>query len=183
MLSIASQTVQLNASGRRNTAPSGRPWFGRPVSQFSWHCSGHFYHTTTGWMFGTNPGRVLAKTTWRKTGTEATDGAWLRGVLMGLEHTASYVPLLRVVVPRLLALLGHGPSIKPGRDDIPKLRARKSHTLTIEGLGAFCARYGLTPTELLQCELELERVSIATLLSYRVVRLIASVDCGDESSW
>jgi len=70
-------------------------------------CSGFFWKTPDGRVYGPKPDRVLSKTFWCRTNlSRGKRLRWLKEVCISLEKSCSYVPVLQVVVNRMLALLG-----------------------------------------------------------------------------
>jgi hypothetical protein len=89
------------------------------VSSGNWDttefCSGHFWHTSIGRVFGPRPGRVLYKTFWSTT-KYRNPRPWLRAVCSSLQYNG-HVPILGLLLSRLTQLLGEGPLAK-----LPTLR-------------------------------------------------------------
>lgn len=78
-------------------------------------CSGQFWHAGRGRVFGPTPARVISKTFWTIHKFKRTkEIRFLRGVVGGLQASASHVPLLSVLLDRLDYLLGPGVSIVYG---------------------------------------------------------------------
>jgi len=67
-------------------------------------CSGRFWCTAEGRVWGPKPGRWLSKIGY-SVGSEEQPLSWFKGVLLGVKQNTGHVPLLGPVVKHLLSLL------------------------------------------------------------------------------
>jgi hypothetical protein len=126
-------------------------------------CSAVFWPTTDGPVLGPKVGRVLGKTFF--CGKPFHDYLpWLRGVCLSLLKSCSFIPILRVLVPHLLALAGTG---KVWRDDHYQYKslAARPHECCDETWIYFYQRYGLHESDVLEMEEEISKTTIESVLS------------------
>lgn len=114
-------------------------------------CSGLFWPTTDGVVFGPKPGRVLAKLFHSQTYyTPANAVAWSRAVALGLARDTHHVPVLRVVIARVLDLT-RGTKPLRLRPDY-HIHATHQHDASVDTLIFAADRYGVSPDEIVALE-------------------------------
>jgi hypothetical protein len=138
-------------------------------------CSSLFYPTTDGSVMGPKIGRVIGKTFHSMHKSSNGDYMpWLRGVCLSMKHTCSYVPILRVLIPRLLEISGEG---KVWRDHGHQYKsmAVQSHDVCDETWEFMYERYGLGESDVLAIESKLRTVELGRI-SYPVLLDIVKRD-------
>jgi len=110
-------------------------------------CSGLFYPTNDGIVLGPKVGRVLAKTFQSLNKFDNYD-PWLRGTLLSIRASCSFVPILRVIVDTLLDKVGHGKVFR-SRSHEYKSMANRCHECTEDTFAFFEERYGLSESDCL----------------------------------
>jgi hypothetical protein len=145
-------------------------------------CSGRFWPTPHGRVFGPKPGRVLAKTFWHlRRLTKSKRRRHIRGVATGLSKICAHVPILRVVMPAILAAtrdLGKVPPIYVDRWE-GRIRAESEHVADrIPMLDMVDRLYHVSPTQLAETELWLRSVVTdePVLFDSLVLEQFATVD-------
>jgi hypothetical protein len=127
-------------------------------------CSSIFWPTSDGLVLGPKIGRVLGKTFYCMNRFDSGDYLpWLRGVCLSLRTTCSYVPILRVLVPRLLSLCGRG---KVWRESAHEYKnwASTSHSCIEQTWDFVMDRYGLDESDIEDMENEIAQVTIGQSL-------------------
>jgi hypothetical protein len=110
-------------------------------------CSGLFYPTADGIVLGPKIGRVLAKT-FQSLNKFGDYTPWLRGTLLSIRASCSFVPILRVIVDTLLDRVGEG-KVHRQRHHEYKSMAARSHECSADTFAFFEQRYGLTESDCL----------------------------------
>lgn len=121
-------------------------------------CSGRFYPSSRGTIWGPKIGRVLAKTGWalKPYGRRRTQ-QWLKGVALGMMNDVAHIPVLRVVTATMARVAGNA---KP-MDDIEMKKYRwyehehEPAEATDDTILFVCAVYDCTPGELRALEDEI----------------------------
>lgn len=126
-------------------------------------CSGLFYPTECGFVLGPKIGRVLAKTFMCMHKLPTSYLAWLRGVCMSLQKSTSFIPILRVIIPRFLELTcGRKVWIDRGYDY--KIWADNSHDVVEDTWTFMWQRYNLGEAEILTLEDEIRGIQVGHVL-------------------
>jgi len=69
-------------------------------------CSGRFYPTDSGVVFGPKIGRILVKTFYAQVDyTDDKGERWLKAVCLGLLRDTAFIPVLRALIPHVLSLV------------------------------------------------------------------------------
>jgi hypothetical protein len=127
-------------------------------------CSSIFWPTSDGSVLGPKIGRVLGKTFYSMNRFDSGDYLpWLRGVCLSLKTSCSFVPILRVLIPRLLSLCGEGKVWRESAHEYKSL-ASTSHSCTEETWDFVLERYGLDESDIKDMEDEIDRVTIGSTL-------------------
>ena len=105
-------------------------------------CSGLFYPTNNGIVLGPKIGRVLAKGFQSMRKFESYR-PWLRGVLLSIRNSSSFVPILRVLVETMLKRVGVGKVFRESNFKYKSL-ANSSHECSEETFAFFEKRYGIS---------------------------------------
>jgi len=114
-------------------------------------------------VLGPKIGRVLSKTFQCRHLMPGRYLGWLRGVCIGMNCSASFVPILRVLVPRLEQLSGHSRVVDV--DDYPeKIRASQRHEVSDETWEFFFVRYGVSKVRALELESQIARMELGDVL-------------------
>jgi len=116
-------------------------------------CSSLLWPTDSGSVLGPKVGRFLAKTFYC---THKFDGGylpWLKGVCLSLMRSCSFVPILRVLIPRLLHLCGDVDAWYEKSYKYKSL-ATQSHDLCEDTWVFFTQRYGLSEADVVCMEEE-----------------------------
>lgn len=123
-------------------------------------CSQLLWPTDAGHVLGPKIGRILGKT-FICINHYSGDGyqKWLRGTCLSLAKSVSYIPILRVLFPRLLELLGLGDKIDDGHDKY-KSRSTEYHSCCAATWTVMLDRYDLTESEVVLLEEEVAQVNI-----------------------
>jgi hypothetical protein len=122
-------------------------------------CSSLLWPTDSGSVLGPKVGRFLAKTFYC---THKFDGGylpWLKGVCLSLLRSCSFVPILRVLVPRLLHLCGDVHAWYEKSHKYKSL-AEESHDLCEDTWSFFTQRYGLSESDVVRMEEEIRCIPI-----------------------
>jgi len=126
-------------------------------------CSSLFWPTNDGTVLGPKIGRFLAKTFYCVHKFDGGYMPWLRGVCLSLENTCSFVPILRVIVPRLLFLCGVG-KVWRGEKYLYKSLAANQHSVVEETWAFMQDRYGLSESDVLAMEEQAAQITIGSTL-------------------
>lgn len=110
-------------------------------------CSGLFYPTNHGVVLGPKIGRVLAKG-FQSMRRFDSYRPWLRGVLLSIRNSSSFVPILRVLVETMLTRVGVGKVFREN-DFKYKSLAHSSHDCCEETFEFFEKRYGISENDVL----------------------------------
>jgi len=70
------------------------------------YCSGWFWPSSVGHVYGPKMGRILTKGGWSKK-PETEPLAWAKAVAMGLKRDTHHIPVLRTIVDKVLELTQH----------------------------------------------------------------------------
>jgi len=127
-------------------------------------CSALFYPTSDGTVLGPKIGRILAKTFHCMHHLPGKYLEWVRGVCMSLRKSTSFIPILRVLIPRFLELTeGRGEWL--AKEYEYKIWASHCHSVTERTWSFMLERYGLGEAEILELEGEIRRLSIGDRLT------------------
>jgi hypothetical protein len=110
-------------------------------------CSGLFYPTADGVVLGPKVGRVIAKTFQSLNKFNDYD-PWLRGTLLSIRASCSFIPILRVIVETLLDRVGHGKVHRSRSYDYKSMACRR-HECCEDTFVFFEQRYGLSESDCL----------------------------------
>lgn len=118
-------------------------------------CSSRLYKLADRYTFGPKPGRVLAKLGYViDPPPTVSRESMVRGIALGLEKQTSFIPPLRVVVKRLLALTEGHAAYYDRRYDAYKMNYTTVHKETPDVYDSLFQQYGWTPTIQKQFEKE-----------------------------
>jgi hypothetical protein len=144
-------------------------------------CSGLFWPTPEGSVWGPKIGRIVAKTTWLiDPGNTLNPTDWLRTVAKGFVRDTAHIPVLRVFFPTLLRACGPGRTVTPRKSYRP--HALASHTACENTWALMAAHYGVTRAEVEDLEKWLERQQPPALLDHPVLDRIVAVDLPQEGT-
>jgi len=141
-------------------------------------CSGRFYPTNHGVVFGPKIGRILAKTFHSMNEYQNHVGKrWVRTVALGLHRDTHFVPILRVFIRKHLELTIGLKTIKIREEE--KIHAMAYHEATPETFALLEHVYGYSATTIIQTEEWLDKaiISIPCTLSHPVLDDIIEQDC------
>jgi hypothetical protein len=134
-----------------------------------------------GWVLGPKPGRVFSKLFWTiKTVPEHQRRAHVRGVCLGLHKSTGFVPVIRALVARMLAItadLGDVPIVRRDRWE-GRVEARRHHCLDAPRAARMMERlYDVTWGEVLAAESRIGTLTDApALVDDPILARIALVD-------
>lgn len=89
-------------------------------------CSGRFWCTTEGRVWGPKPGRWLSKIGF-SVGSEEKPLTWFKGVLLGVKQNTAHVPVLGATVKHLLTMLTHVKAKASQPESYLKINVTKEH--------------------------------------------------------
>jgi len=139
-------------------------------------CSSFLYPTRDGSVLGPKIGRVLGKTFYSMY--KSSNGnymPWLRGVCLSLRASCSFVPILRVLVPRLLVLAGEG-DVYEEHGHQYKSFANSMHDVC-EGTWEFLySRYGLSESDIRSLEDKISQCELGIMKDETLLAMIMR-DC------
>jgi hypothetical protein len=131
-----------------------RPKFKQNVDwRVSEYCSGYFYPSSIGYIYGPKIGRTLTKNAWSKM-PEKVPAAWARAVALGLERDVNHIPILRVL-PKVVLKLTEGVDARPYQERDPtkfKPHASKGGEAVPETYELINLLYGVDRNEIHECE-------------------------------
>jgi hypothetical protein len=107
-------------------------------------CSGYFWHSSGGRVWGPKPGRFLAKIGY-SVNEQRDPSGWMAGVLIGVKQDVSHVPILNTLVSHCLELLGNK-RVGAVRDE-HKFHVGRAHKPTAETYQQFYDIYGCSPAD------------------------------------
>jgi hypothetical protein len=146
-------------------------------------CSSLAWPSESGTVFGPKPGRVLARSGWKRMHLKAKWLQHLAGDARSMETAVAHVPLLRVWVQTMLRLTLGVEGITD-KDHQHKVRAAVKHVATPATLAMFYMRYDVAPVELLDMEDELRHVrKLPYLLEHPAFARVVRVDGGGAEEW
>jgi len=142
------------------------------------YCSGRFWPTKDGLIFGPKPGRILSKTFHAML--EYNDRMcmrWLRTVALGLHRDTNFLPVVRVVVRRTLELTEGLKVIQVKEEE--KIHAMQFHEPSTETFLMYEHLYGLSQGEVLLLEkfIEDKMVAVPCTFHHNYLTRIVDVDC------
>jgi len=149
------------------------------------YCSGRFYPTNHGLVFGPKPGRVIAKSFHCRLPLNDHEGKrWLKAVCLGLEKSTAFVPVLRVVIRKQLQLLER---YTPAHYEYEpeKVVATEWHEITWRTMAMMEHLYDLTPTQVFELEAFIEREvkSLPCTIQHPYLDQIIEHDCPLEETY
>lgn len=122
------------------------------------YCSGWFYPSSSGYVYGPKIGRTLTKSAWSRQ-PEANPQAWAKAVALGLKRDTAHIPITRALVARVLELTENVDArAYYDFDHVDTLRCKyKPHstvasTATAETFEFLYLQYGVTEHEVKQAE-------------------------------
>lgn len=139
-------------------------------------CSGVFWHSTAGRLWGPKPGRVISKTFFSVRQYNPVEAAaWVRGVCMSMRNDVQHIPVLRVFVARLLALT-HG--LRAMAVDREHRIHAPAAAQPVEATWSQAARrYGCGVSDLVELEDWLSaHVALGAVLTHPLLHRICSID-------
>jgi len=141
------------------------------------YCSGRLYPTSDGLVYGPKIGRIMAKTFYAKVDYSDSQGArWLKAVALGLHRDTAFIPVLRVVIPKILELVENRTPIRIRDDERP--HATKWHSACPETWLMMEHLYDVTTDHLLALErwLQTTITHLPILLSHPTLTAILTRD-------
>lgn len=137
-------------------------------------CSGYFWRTELGRVWGPKIGRVLAKTGY-SVNVQHNPRAWLKGVLVGMSQDSAHVPLLTVYVSHCLSLLSDVKTV--AKTDDHKFHVGKKHKASPETYQQFYKIYSLDPEQLDTMKNEILSIkTLPHLLGHPFFEVLVNVD-------
>jgi len=152
------------------------------ISQYdAEYCSGRFWPTKDGLIFGPKPGRILAKTFHSMIEyNEHMGKRWLLTVAKGLHRDTYFQPIVRTVIAITLKLMAGFKEIEVKEEE--KIHALDYHEVCTETYLMYEHLYGLTKTMCDEVEtfLTTEVVSLPCTVNHEFINRILEVDCPEE---
>jgi len=137
-------------------------------------CSGYFWRTDSGRVWGPKVGRVLAKVAW-SVNVQHNPRAWMKGVLVGMSQDSAHIPLLSTYVSHCLTLLSDVTTV--AKADDYKFHVGKKHKSSPETYQQFYKIYSLDPEQLDTMKNEILSVkNILLLLGHPFFEILVEVD-------
>jgi len=126
-------------------------------------CSGYFWQTDEGIVWGPKPGRLLAKIGVAVTPPSKPE-EWFKGVLLGIKQDVNHVPVAKQYVDHCLRLLARerGQAIV----DEHKFHVSKQHNATGETYLQFYKIYNLSPVDVTDLQQTITGVTSLPYLVY-----------------
>jgi hypothetical protein len=140
-------------------------------------CSGRFWPSTSGIVWGPKIGRVLAKTFWSLQQFRSSFEAarWLRGVALGMLRDTAHIPVLRVIIRHTLHLTGGVPA--RAIVDKHKPHAEFESEAVDESFEMMARLYQLTPYDVADLERRIASVEeLPVLVEHPALTAILDVD-------
>jgi len=124
------------------------------------YCSGWFYPSSRGLIYGPKIGRMLTKMGWSRT--SVTDGPmWARAVALGLKRDVNHVPVIRAIIAKTLQLtegIDASPLEGKVRDEF-RPHVVEEGEATDETMNFLLKRYDVDVTTVQDCERVIARVT------------------------
>ena len=138
-------------------------------------CSSLFWPTADGIVLGPKLGRVLAKG-FQSMRSFHDYEPWLRGVLLSTRNSGSFVPILRVLIEKLLLLVGKGRVFRE-HNYVYKSCVNSPHECSDDSFVFFENRYGIGKSDVLAMERDImENFQIGDVLTGDVYLKIVERD-------
>jgi hypothetical protein len=138
-------------------------------------CSGRFWRTTVGRVWGPKIGRTLAKIGYSVQQQHKPE-AWLKGVLLGIKQDTAHVPLLSEYVNHCLKLLD---KVRAKTEiDEYKFHVSTAHKSVAATYEQFYKAYGLQPFQYDSMKADILAIKkLPHLLDNPLFEELAEVDC------
>jgi hypothetical protein len=142
------------------------------------YCSGRFYPSTVGEIWGPKIGRLVAKTFWtddKMTFLRARQH--LRGIALGFKDDVNHIPVARAVVGKILQITEPLGNVKIVRQDY-SIRVAQRGDANVDTYAMLESIYGLTKSQLDSLELYISQVdTLPHFINHPVMDVICSIDC------
>jgi len=137
-------------------------------------CSGRFWHSSDGRVWGPKVGRTLAKIGF-SVSRQDKPSTWFKGVLLGMVQDCKHVPVLSTYISHCLELLkGEKASAAP---DAHKFHVAQGHKPSIDTYQQFYKVYDMTAGQLDTLKAEILRVTtLPCLLDNPLFTRLVEVD-------
>ncbi len=148
-------------------------------------CSDRAWRVGETRVMGLKPGRFLCRTMYDKYGLSVKNQTkLLRGMMIGMLPTASFVPIVGTVVDTVLNQIGQEGPIRFD-DKYREWRVcPKYHTFDDAAIDQACMIYGITRSDIADLEQYISSSTIPDLLDHPVLDRIIAVDVGtDGEPW
>jgi hypothetical protein len=138
-------------------------------------CSGRFWPTPEGTVWGVKPGRAMCKSAWR-INPDGSDIPWARGAAISMRHDFGHVPILRALAAVALRDYPHSDAA-PIFDQLNRPRAAMRHDVCAATWTLMADLYGVTRSQVEACERLIYSCRGAALLQHPVLDAVVRVDC------
>lgn len=145
------------------------------------YCSGRFWPTHDGIVFGPKPGRILSKTFHSMIEyNEHMGRRWLLTVAKGLHRDTHFLPIVRTVIEITLQLMSGMKEIVIREEE--KIHAMRFHEPCVETYLMYDHLYGLSKTMCDEVEdyLRKEVRSLPCTVNHEYINMILEVDCPED---
>jgi hypothetical protein len=146
------------------------------------YCSGRFWPSHIGIIWGPKIGRVICKTFYAITDLKPTDyKAHLRGVCLGLAKDVAHIPILRVVVARTLQLTSDEHRVLRNTDpDLHKHHASQHGEAVDDTYRLIYEVYGLTQFDVADAEeyLDIHFTTLPFTAQHYAIDTMVAIDSG-----
>lgn len=142
-------------------------------------CSGRFYPTQDGTVFGPKIGRIIVKSFYSHINySDAQGPRWLKAVCLGLDRDVAFIPVLRVLVPTILTLLTNRKALVVRLEDRPHAMTR--HTVCAGTWEMMEHLYQVSQSSILALEqwLSTAITSVPMVINHPIITRIVEVDAG-----
>jgi hypothetical protein len=137
-------------------------------------CSGRFWHTDQGRVWGPKPGRLLAKIGYA-VARQDKPLEWFKGVLLGVKADTAHVPVVNVYVKHCLELLQS--THAKARVEPHKIHVERQHKAVGRTYEQFYKIYNLNPSDLDTLRDQIKRISsVPHLLDHPLFEELVFVD-------
>jgi hypothetical protein len=122
-------------------------------------CSNRMYKTSTGWVFGPKPGRVIAKFGYLVNPPPAVSReSMLKGICLGLYMSCHFIAPLKCLLDHTLRLCGDAEPYFERRTEEHRIKVDSFHEATVETPMTAYIAYGWTPSNQKEWELQVSKL-------------------------
>jgi len=140
-------------------------------------CSGLFWPSEDGTVFGPKPGRIFARIGWTLTDVSPKDRkTFVKGVALGFAADVAHIPPLRELIRMMLRLTDGAPSVPTQHER--RFHVSRGHRENVDTWTMLQERYGYTRESHDQLIRYLDGItSLDETMTHPVISLLVEVDC------